>query len=276
MSWGLDFISEEDFKEHVGRTIESFGNKLVSFDLDRFNRNTIDPVKLVFDKAVFGEDWETLIASEIFRQRDKSNTNEIGYFHQKIFSYVRNCQVPKTGWDVIVDTPGYELPDKSVVKRIYVEMKNKHNTMNSASSAKTYMKMQGQLLRDDKCVCFLVEVIAKQSQDITWTTTVDGQKVEHNRIRRVSIDQFYEIVTGHKTAFYDMCLVLPDVVEQVIAEQSDIEQPVDIVYEQLASRARGFGDVSRNTAMVLALYMLGFRTYSGFSDRADRNQAIPS
>lgn len=276
MSWDLDFISEEDFKNHVARTIESFGNKLVSFDLDRFNRNTIDPVKLVFDKAVFGQDWETLIASEIFRQRDKSNTNEIGYFHQKIFSYIRNCQVPRAGWDVIVDTPGYELPDKSVVKRIYVEMKNKHNTMNSAASAKTYMRMQSQLLRDDECVCFLVEVIAKQSQDITWTTTVDGQKVEHNRIRRVSIDQFYEIVTGCKTAFYDMCLVLPDVVEQVMAQQSGIAQPVDIVYDQLASRARGFSGVSRNTAMVLALYMLGFGTYSGFSDRTDHNQAIPS
>jgi hypothetical protein len=40
-------------------------------------------------------------------------------------------------------------------------MKNKHNTMNSAASSKTYIKMQGQLLEDDDCTCLLVEAIAK-------------------------------------------------------------------------------------------------------------------
>ena len=38
------------------------------------------------------------------------------------------------------------MPDGDIVHTIYVEMKNKHNTMNSASSAKTYIKMQGQIL----------------------------------------------------------------------------------------------------------------------------------
>lgn len=32
------------------------------------------------------------------------------------------------------------MPDGDIVHTIYVEMKNKHNTMNSASSAKTYIK----------------------------------------------------------------------------------------------------------------------------------------
>ena len=70
-------------------------------------------------------------------------------------------------------------------------MKNKHNTMNSAASGKTFIKMQNQLSKDDDCACFLVEVIAKQSQNIKWETTVDKQKVGHKLIRRVSIDQFY-------------------------------------------------------------------------------------
>lgn len=75
-----------------------------------------------------------------------------------------------------------------MVHTIYVEMKNKHNTMNSASTGKTYMKMQNQLLNDDDCVCFLVEAIAQKSQNITWNPTVDGKKISHKRIRRVSLD----------------------------------------------------------------------------------------
>lgn len=81
-------------------------------------------------------------------------------------------------------------------------MKNKHNTMNAAASQKTYMKMQDKLLDDDKAVCMLVEVIAKKSQNIKWETTLDGKKYSHERIRRVSIDKFYEIVFGDKLAFF--------------------------------------------------------------------------
>ena len=82
-----------------------------------------------------------------------------------------------------------DIPDCGRVKTVYVEMKNKHNTMNSASGSKTYMKMQGQLLKDDDCACFLVE--AKKSQNVTWQVSVDGVRQKHKRIRRVSMDEFY-------------------------------------------------------------------------------------
>ena len=48
--WTLSFISEEDFTKHVKKTIEKYGEKLESFDLKRFNKNIIDPIKLIFDK----------------------------------------------------------------------------------------------------------------------------------------------------------------------------------------------------------------------------------
>lgn len=178
MAWNLDFISEEDFKKHVQATILKYGEKLESFDLKRFNSNLIDPIKLIFDKSVYRVSWEEIISNEIFRQRDKSNNNDIGYFHQNMFSYFFGCEVPQVGWDVIYKKPeGIVLPDGDIVHTLYVEMKNKHNTMNSASSAKTYIKMQSQLLDDDDCACLLVEAIAKRSQNIKWTTKVDGKNV---------------------------------------------------------------------------------------------------
>ena len=85
MEWSLDFISEEDFKNHVRATIMKYGEKLESYDLKRFNSNLIDPIKLIFDKSVYRTSWEEIVNNEIFRQRDKSNNNDIGYFHQNIF-----------------------------------------------------------------------------------------------------------------------------------------------------------------------------------------------
>ena len=144
--WPLDFITEKDFETHVKATIEKYGEKLDSFDLKRFNKNLIDPVKLIFDKTVYRSTWEEIVSNEIFRQRDKSNNNDIGYFHQRIFQYIDNCEVPPNGesggWDVIYRNPkGIEIPDAGKVSTVYVEMKNKHNTMNSASAGKTFIKM---------------------------------------------------------------------------------------------------------------------------------------
>lgn len=269
MDWKIDFISEEDFLDHVKATIEKYGEKLESFDVRRFNKNIIDPVKLIFDKTVYHSSWDEIVGNEIFRQRDKANNNDIGYFHQIIFQYMENCHVPNNGkeggWDVIYQNPdGIMLPDGDVVHTAYVEMKNKHNTMNSASAGKTYIKMQNQLLKDDDCACFLVEAIAQKSQNIKWVTTVDKNKVSHKRIRRVSLDQFYALVTGQEDAFYQMCMALPTVIEEVVSNSKDVKVPHDSVLEELKNIAAKIDSESEELAVAMAVYMLGFSTYNGF------------
>lgn len=267
--WSLSYISEEDFTNHVRATIKKYGEKLESFDLKRFNKNLVDPVKLIFDKNVYRSSWEEIISNEIFRQRDKSNNNDIGYFHQRIFQYMRNCEVPPNGesggWDVIYrNERGIEIPDAGRVHTVYVEMKNKHNTMNSASAGKTFIKMQNQLLSDDDCACFLVEAIAQKSQNVKWETTVDKHKVGHRLIRRVSMDQFYAMVTGEEEAFYEMCMVLPEVIRNVVSSLDDVTIPCDTVMDELKTWASHLDADTEEIALAMAVYMLGFRGYNGF------------
>lgn len=273
MAWKLTFISEENFTKHVKATIDKYGEKLESFDIVRFNKNIIDPIKMIFDKTVYQSTWEEIVSNEIFRQRDKSNNNDIGYFHQRIFQYIADCHVPDNGkeggWDVIFQkAEGITLPDGDVVHTVYIEMKNKHNTMNSSAAGKTYIKMQSQLLDDDDCACFLVEAIAKKSQNIKWSTTVDGKSVSHKKIRRVSLDQFYALVTGQEDALYQMCMVLPSVVENVVKGGDEVKIPHDTVLSELKGVAERLGESNENLAMAMAIYLLGFSTYSGFSNVA--------
>ena len=131
--------------------------------------------------------------------------------------------------------------------------------MNSSASGKTYIKMQAQLLEDDDCACLLVEAIAKKSQNVAWTVSVDGQQKKHRRIRRVSMDQFYALVTGQEDAFYQMCMQLPKTIEKVVAETAANTVPHDTVTEELQKVAQG-----KNGSFTLALYMLGFGGYQGF------------
>lgn len=268
--WNLDFITEQTFTEHVKATIEKYGEKLESFDLKRFNKNIIDPIKLIFDKIVYGASWDEIVSNEIFRQRDKSNNNDIGYFHQRIFQYIKNCHVPPNGeeggWDVIYEnSDGILIPDAGTVHTVYVEMKNKHNTMNAASAGKTFIKMQNQLLNDDDCACFLVEAIAKRSQNIKWETTVNKQKVGHKLIRRVSLDRFYALVTGQNDAFYQLCMALPSVIANAVKDLDGTLVPHDTVIEELKDLAMKQNIETEDLAISMAAYMLGFGSYSGFS-----------
>lgn len=255
----LNFISDANFKEHVRETILQYGERLQSYDLEKFNSNIVDPIKLLFDKNVYGFTWEEIVKNEIFRQRDKSNNNSIGYFHQNIFRYIDGCTVPRFGWDVVFQKAGGVELGCDKVGTIYVEMKNKHNTMNSSASAKTFMRMQGQLLRDNDCACCLVEVIAKKSQNIPWAISLDRQRQQHSRIRRVSIDKFYELVTGEEDAFYKICTALPAAVKDLLEDEDTFKVPEDTVFAELKEKAA-------ESSFELALFMLGFETYSGFKE----------
>ena len=80
----LTFIKQSDFEKHVAETIRSYNASLASINLASFNSNLIDPIKLLFDKNLYRKTFDEIISLEIHRQRDKSNTNAIGYFHQNI------------------------------------------------------------------------------------------------------------------------------------------------------------------------------------------------
>ena len=245
--WNLKFISKKDLKEHIKNTIATYERTLDGIDLDKFNANIVDPIKMVFDSKVYRKSFEEVIKDELVRQRDKTNSNAIGYFHQNMFKYIKNCEVPREGFDVIVT-----LKDG---KKIYVEMKNKHNTMNSSSSQKTYMRMQNKIASDSKAECFLVEAIARNSQNIVWKVSVDGERLENERIRRVSMDKFYEIVTGDKEAFYKICMVLPELIDEIIDENKELQVGSDTVIDDL---------YQTNPDLLKALYLLAFKEYEGF------------
>lgn len=258
--WNLSFISRDDLKQHVRETIEKYQVRLKSYDMAKFNKNTIDPIKLTFDQSIYQLTWEQTIKNEIARQRDKSSNNDIGYFHQNIFKYMKNCEVPLTGWDVIYQgNEKITIDEDTRVNKIYVELKNKHNTMNAASSSKTYLKMQTQIHKDDESACFLVEVIANKSQNIKWETTVDKHKVSHKLIRRVSIDRFYELVTGEPDAFHDLCCVLPEIIQEVVSEIPELREENDMAFSELQELSHQTGE-----SLSTILYTLGFGDYLGF------------
>ena len=242
--YNLDFISDKDLYNHVFKTVSAYSFEM---DLKKFNSNLIDPIKLTFDALVYEQSYKDTIENEVLRQLDKTNSNLIGYFHQNIFEYFSD------DWDV--PKQGYDIENKK--ENIFVEMKNKHNTMNSSSSAKTYMRFQNTIIQNREAKCFLVEIIAKSSQNTPWVVTLDGKKQPSNEsIRRVSIDKFYEIVTKDKFAFQKLCSVLPIVIKDAV-ETIKTRNKKNTVFEELNNLS---------SDLLTSIYLLSFEKYEGFKN----------
>lgn len=124
--------------------------------------------------------------------------------------------------------------------------------MNSGAATSVYANMQHKILHDDQATCMLVEVIATKSRNEKW----NKGGLSHEKIRRVSIDKFYEIVFNDDEAFFKLCKVLPDILDDVVAdlEQGHIQNSV---YEELHR-------LSPDTFK--SLYLLAFKTYDGFQN----------
>ncbi len=237
--YNLGFISNEDIFCHIRHTAELYRTHI---NLKDFNKNIIDPIKLTFDAKVYGKTLDEIIASECIRQIDKTNTNNIGYFHQNLFRYAGNgWEVPDSGFDVINEE-----------RHIFAELKNKHNTMNSRAADSVYRHMQNKILHDDQATCMLVEVISTKSRNEKWFY----DNLSHEKIRRVSIDKFYGIVFDDQYAFFKLCKALPDILDDVV-EDLECGSIHSTVHDELAK-------LSSDTFK--SLYLLAFRTYDGFNN----------
>lgn len=124
--------------------------------------------------------------------------------------------------------------------------------MNSRAADSVYRHMQNKILHDDQATCMLVEVIATKSRNEKWFY----DNLSHEKIRRISIDKFYGIVFNDEYAFFKLCKMLPDILDDVIAElrRGSIH---NTVYDELRA-------LSPDTFK--SLYLLAFKTYDGFQD----------
>ena len=86
----------------------------------------------------------------------------------------------------------------------------------------------------------------------------------HKYIRRVSLDQFYSLVTGQKDAFYNMCMVLPEVINKAVSELDSSTIPNDTVFNEIRDIAAEQNYDSEDLSIAMAFYLLGFSSYLGF------------
>lgn len=224
----LWYIEDEDFEEVVNNLIEEYQKNLKNdINEKKFFDNRLDIPKMIIDislQDIFVEDW---IAKEVVRQEDRSNTNTIGFFNEKIIGKI-------DGWNALKVGEGIDIENDD--KTIFIELKNKHNTVKGEDEVGIYEKLESKLENEKTFKkAYYARIIDKKSQDEKWTgkrktkiTISPSNKKEYENnpnyltkgnslykifnndyIHIISGDRLYEILTGDRYAFKKLIDALP-------------------------------------------------------------------
>ena len=104
-------------------------------------------------------------------------------------------------------------------------------------------------------LCDKEEIANRIIDELLKKKLIAGSQVSNERIRRVSIDRFYEIVTGDKEAFFKICKHLPKIIDEILDEYKELQVGSDTVIDELKEK---------NPDLLKALYLLAFKEYEGF------------
>ena len=230
----VEFVSDEEFETAVKRLLDAykeFEEEKQDTDplevlLDK-DRQTIDEFKTVFDlcsKNISLKEWT---GKEVERQLDKKINNKIGEFHQEILGYVDGWINLETG-----DPTGLDLKNED--ETIFIELKNKYNTMNKTSKEGCQIALENVVSKYPNSIGYWAYVISHnyKSQESIWeySRTINDEKIKFNnpQIRKISGDKLYEMITGDKDALEKVCRAIPLSIKNIKENEEDCISPEDM------------------------------------------------
>jgi hypothetical protein len=202
----VDFISDEHLLNCIANLHKSYSNAKNDISKKKFYSNKIDTIKLTFDTKFNDLDEESLIEAEILRQIDKSINNAIGTFHEEILGGISGFE--KGNLD------GYDI--KATNNTLFADIKNKHNTLNSSSAENLFQKLSKYADRYPKSKCYWVQILATSSFNEKWEASLNGTFYKHDRVYKISGDQFYKLLSKQDDAFFQLYKSLPNAISDFL------------------------------------------------------------
>ncbi len=208
----VEFVSDEDFLECVRKVVEAYQSldeNVTPTSILKESKNTIDEFKTIFDVCVNQISFDEWSKIELTRQQDKTINNKIGEFHQELLGKV-------DGWVDLGIGDETEIDLKKEDNTVFIELKNKYNTMNSSSEKTCREKLEKVIEKYPDATAYWAYVISKnyKSEDRIWKY----QQREDERIRRISGDRLYAMVTGDPQALEKTFNAIPKAIVEILGE----------------------------------------------------------
>ncbi|KER05683.1 type II restriction enzyme eco47ii protein [Marine Group I thaumarchaeote SCGC AAA799-E16] len=215
----VDFVSDEHFLKCVKWVCDAYLDPSLKLDKAWLQRNGVDPFKMVFDMVVRNRDFNSLIENEKTRQFDKKSGGRIGDFHQKLLGGV-------SGWTDLGVGDDSKVDLKKDDNTVFMELKNKYNTVNSDSKDSVRRKLKKITEVHPGSTAYWAYVIEKDgtSGESEWVHLGDNDP----KIRKIWGSKLYEMITGKEDALEKTWVALPVAINDLISTTSPISS-ADVV-----------------------------------------------
>jgi hypothetical protein len=209
----VDFVSDEHFLKCVKWVCDAYLDPSLKFNKTWLQRNGVDPFKMVFDMVVRNRDFDSLIEQEKNRQYDKKSGGRIGDFHQKLLGGV-------DGWIDLGVGDETKVDLKKEDDTIFMELKNKYNTVNSDSLSAVRQKLERITNNFPNSTAYWAYVIEKNgtSGESEWNYLGDNNL----KLRKIWGSKLYELITGKSDALEKTWIALPIAIKDVLNGENDI------------------------------------------------------
>ena len=208
----VEFVSDEDLLECVRKVVDSYqtlDENITPTSILTESKNTIDEFKTIFDVCVNQISFDEWSKIELTRQQDKTINNKIGEFHQELLGKVN-------GWVDLGVGDETEIDLKKEDNTVFIELKNKYNTMNSSSEKTCREKLEKVIEKYPDATAYWAYVISKnyKSECRVWKY----QQREDERIKRISGDRLYAMITGDSQALEKTFDAIPKAIVEILSE----------------------------------------------------------
>ena len=208
----LTFISDEDLFECIEEVYSKYKKEFEGITYKDFVNNKLDPIKMFFDMRMRNLNEQEWIMGEISRQVDRSISNAIGSFHEHIISKMS---------DLILDKDkNYGIDLYNEQKTMFVEVKNKHNTLKGEDKKAVFAKLEALAIKYEEAKCYFVTIIDKKSKEKEWSFIANVNKepknFHHCRVIEITADNLYYKLTGDPNSFKDFCEALPNAINEFL------------------------------------------------------------
>lgn len=246
----VSFISDEDLLAAIEELYNVYYKAHGEIKMADFYKNKIDPIKLLFDKEFLNQSIEDVINLEIIRKKDKTISNGIGDFHETLLGSI-------SGYDKYAVGSGYDI--KADDDSIYVDVKNKHNTVKGSNLPDLYddlIKYVDNSTNED-AKAYWAQIIANGSFNEAWK--IPAHNKDDERIFKISADQLYSLMTGIDDSFKQLCVALPTAIIDFLEDKEPIGSEENTIYLNLKEQSR-----ENNTDIITELFNKTFDVYLGF------------
>jgi len=211
----VDFVSDKHFRDCVKWVCDGFPNPSDTYNKKWLQRNGIDPFKMVLDMMNGKIDLKALLSNETLRQYDKTAGGRIGDFHQKLLGGVKGWKDLGVGDETKVDL-------KKNDNAIFMELKNKYNTVNSDSLASVRRKLEKLTRKYGNATTYWAYIVEKNgtSGESEWNYSGNNNP----RIRKIWGSSVYDMITGQPDTLEKTWHALPLAIMDIIGKDAKISK----------------------------------------------------